>query len=335
MATVATSHFASNGSLNAASKIDKYTPHRLADDDDSIRTEQFPEFDPSHDGSEDEVSASGGHYTHTATDAGRTSARGNGFAIHGQGYGNGFASNEEERRDAQSIDDDDHDDDEDGEEEEERSLSPIEPLPEPDHHDDETVQQEPVRSITSPVTSPPYWRHSYANGNSTSLSLHDDRNIHNLSTESLVPGAITLQDNEADSDSETAGGSSSVLSPTSQGGHHRSGRDSEETRTSYGRDRNKACWAKSVEVTDYVIVNGSATNIGAFVVWNIRVQTLSGPYMNIRKRYSEFDDFRHALIETFPGFEAAVPVLPPKSVISRFRPRFLEKRRAGLQYFLK
>lgn len=57
--------------------------------------------------------------------------------------------------------------------------------------------------------------------------------------------------------------------------------------------------------------------------------------MNIRKRYSEFDDFRHRLIQTFPNFEAAVPVLPPKSVIAKFRPRFLEKRRAGLQYFLK
>lgn len=57
--------------------------------------------------------------------------------------------------------------------------------------------------------------------------------------------------------------------------------------------------------------------------------------MNIRKRYSEFDDFRHRLVQTFPNFEAAVPVLPPKSVIAKFRPRFLEKRRVGLQYFLK
>lgn len=57
--------------------------------------------------------------------------------------------------------------------------------------------------------------------------------------------------------------------------------------------------------------------------------------MNIRKRYSEFDDFRHQLVQSFPGFEAAVPPLPPKSVISKFRPQFLEKRRAGLQYFLK
>ncbi|KAI1408933.1 Phox-like protein [Hypoxylon sp. FL1857] len=99
-------------------------------------------------------------------------------------------------------------------------------------------------------------------------------------------------------------------------------------------DRGSACWAKSVEITDYVTVNGSTTNIGAFVVWNIRVETLSGSFMNIRKRYSEFDDFRWRLIRTFPNFEAAVPELPPKSIVSKFRPKFLEKRRAGLQYFL-
>lgn len=57
--------------------------------------------------------------------------------------------------------------------------------------------------------------------------------------------------------------------------------------------------------------------------------------MNIRKRYSEFDEFRRQLVQSFPNSEAAMPALPPKSVISRFRPRFLEKRRAGLQYFLK
>ncbi|KAI1064806.1 hypothetical protein LB507_000824 [Fusarium sp. FIESC RH6] len=127
------------------------------------------------------------------------------------------------------------------------------------------------------------------------------RTISNMSTESVLPaGAITLRDNE----------------------------------TSDYDDRNSACWAKSVEIVNYTIVNGSATNIGAFVVWNIRVETLNGSYMNIRKRYSEFDDFRYRLVQTFPGFEAAVPALPPKSVISKFRPRFLEKRRAGLQYFL-
>ncbi|KAG7137310.1 PX domain-containing protein YPT35 like [Verticillium longisporum] len=127
------------------------------------------------------------------------------------------------------------------------------------------------------------------------------RSISNMSAESVLPaGAITMQDHE-------------VSDPD---------------------HRNKACWAKSVEIVDHVVINGSATNIGAFVVWNIKVETLRGSYMNIRKRYSEFDDLREKLMMTFPHFEAAVPPLPPKSVISKFRPKFLDKRRQGLQYFL-
>ncbi|RFU77710.1 hypothetical protein TARUN_4528 [Trichoderma arundinaceum] len=164
-------------------------------------------------------------------------------------------------------------------------------------------------SITSP---PPYWPHAI---------LHQ-RNVSNMSTESVLPaGAIRLRDNDTNDD-----------------------------------ERNSACWAKSVEITDYIVVNGSNTNIGAFVVWNVRVETLNvslspsaehlgatcgapapAPdmfYMNIRKRYSEFDDFRQKLTVSFPNFKAAVPELPPKSAIFKFRPKFLEKRRAGLQYFL-
>ncbi|KAI1114532.1 Phox homologous domain-containing protein [Nemania sp. NC0429] len=160
------------------------------------------------------------------------------------------------------------------------------------------VHRNPPSPTTSPVTSPPYWTLH----NSHESRLGHGRNVSSASAESLVSAGrgITLRDNE----------NSSV------------------------DDRGRACWAKDVEVTDYVIVNGSATNIGAFVVWNIRVETLSGSFMNIRKRYSEFDDLRWRLMRTFPGFEAAVPELPPKSVIFKFRPKFLEKRRAGLQYFL-
>ncbi|KAI1437464.1 hypothetical protein GGR50DRAFT_645163 [Xylaria sp. CBS 124048] len=153
-------------------------------------------------------------------------------------------------------------------------------------------------STTSPVTSPPYW----AASSSRNHSFSHERTPSGLSNSSAIPAGlgITLRDNESSSMDE----------------------------------RGSACWAKSVELTDYVTVNGSTTKIGAFVVWNIRVETLNGSYMNIRKRYSEFDDFRWRLMQTFPGFEAAVPELPPKSVFSKFQPKFLEKRRAGLQYFL-
>lgn len=104
--------------------------------------------------------------------------------------------------------------------------------------DDEEEEEGGSSNVASPITSPPYW----------TTNAHT-RSVSNTSVESFLPaGAITLQDNENDDDS-----GSNV----------------------YGRDRNRACWAKSVQVTDFVIVNGSATNIGAFVVWNIKVETLN------------------------------------------------------------
>ena len=87
------------------------------------------------------------------------------------------------------------------------------------------------------ITSPPYW-----------MTRGPSREPSNVSAEDL-PNFITLQDNERD---DGPGGSNV-----------------------YGRDRNRACWARSVQVRDHVLVNGSPTNIGAFVVWNIRVETLN------------------------------------------------------------
>jgi len=129
------------------------------------------------------------------------------------------------------------------------------------------------------------------------VSSHQ-RSFSNISVESIQAGAITLQDNTGGEDA-----------------------------------KNKACWAKSVYIQDHVVVKERRTPIGAFVVWNITVETLRGSSFRIRKRYSEFDDLRRRLIQTFPNSEGALPSLPPKSVISKFRPKFLEQRRAGLQYF--
>ena len=64
----------------------------------------------------------------------------------------------------------------------------------------------------------------------------------NISVESIASGAITLEDNTSGED-----------------------------------PKNKACWAKSVYIEDHVVINGSygrKTGIGAFVVWNITVETL-------------------------------------------------------------
>ena len=94
-------------------------------------------------------------------------------------------------------------------------------------------------------------------------------------------------------------------------------------------------WAKSITIGEYVIVRGNPLGAGAYVVYSCNVQTLDGGPMTIRKRYSEFDELRAKLIKAFPqSTRSSLPLLPPKSGIYKFRPKFLEKRREGLEYFL-
>ncbi|KAK4550310.1 hypothetical protein LTR36_003277 [Oleoguttula mirabilis] len=103
---------------------------------------------------------------------------------------------------------------------------------------------------------------------------------------------------------------------------------SEEDHTS-----TQSCWAQSVTIDDYVILTGP-TGIGAYIVWHCTVRTLNGGDLEIRKRYSEFDQLREDLIKSFPQAAQMIPQLPRKSVVSRFRPKFLEQRKAGLSHFL-
>ncbi|KAK3648809.1 PX domain-containing protein ypt35 [Elasticomyces elasticus] len=95
----------------------------------------------------------------------------------------------------------------------------------------------------------------------------------------------------------------------------------------------QGCWAQSVSLHDYTVVSGS-TGIGAYIVWTITIRTLYGGDIELNKRYSEFDQLRADLVASFPGAEAMIPKLPRKSVVSRFRPKFLDQRKAGLQQFL-
>lgn len=97
-------------------------------------------------------------------------------------------------------------------------------------------------------------------------------------------------------------------------------------------------WARDVRVTDHTIVRGG-DKIAAYVVWIIwvAVESVSEEHptgIQIRKRYSEFARLRSDLLSAFPTLSGALPKLPPKSVVSKFRPSFLEKRRRGLEYFL-
>lgn len=93
-------------------------------------------------------------------------------------------------------------------------------------------------------------------------------------------------------------------------------------------------WARRALVVDYAIVSGSRTRAGAYVAWNCLIETFEGAQFTVRKRYSEFFLLHEQLKATFPRSVKYLPDLPPKSVISKFRPKFLESRRQGLSYFL-
>lgn len=52
-------------------------------------------------------------------------------------------------------------------------------------------------------------------------------------------------------------------------------------------DSGKACWARHVNIDDYVVVSGP-TGIGSYVVWNVTIETLKGGPLTIRKRYARW-----------------------------------------------
>ncbi|TKA28142.1 hypothetical protein B0A50_04113 [Salinomyces thailandicus] len=106
-----------------------------------------------------------------------------------------------------------------------------------------------------------------------------------------------------------------------------------EDHTEETHEASQGCWAKSVAIDDYTILTGPS-GIGAYVVWHCTVSTLQGGDLELRKRYSEFDQLRVDLVRSFPHAEAMIPQLPRKSVVSKFRARFLEHRKQGLNHFL-
>lgn len=150
-----------------------------------------------------------------------------------------------------------------------------------DGNDSPSVPSEPA-SEEGRVSSPPYWMHSrpaaqqQQRGVLATTTRHARAASGASSAESVLPpGAITLQDNERDDEGGVSCGDGNGNGNGNGNGWHGYRPWEAGAASAYGRDRNRACWARSVQVTDYVLVNGSATNIGAFVVWIIRVETLN------------------------------------------------------------
>ncbi|SCV70521.1 BQ2448_1915 [Microbotryum intermedium] len=93
-------------------------------------------------------------------------------------------------------------------------------------------------------------------------------------------------------------------------------------------NRENHAFARDVRITGFHPVGSQ--NAGGFVVFEIEIGTL----IKLNKRYSAFVRLRADLVREFPHFRGWVPRLPPKNSLAKYRPSFLDRRRAQLAYWL-
>ncbi|OBZ84296.1 PX domain-containing protein YPT35 [Choanephora cucurbitarum] len=74
---------------------------------------------------------------------------------------------------------------------------------------------------------------------------------------------------------------------------------------------------------------------GSYICYNCTVLSDKGTPITVRKRYSDFVDLREDLVKQYPMLKRSIPKLPPKKVVGKFTPSFVEQRRKDLEYFFK
>ncbi|ORX51881.1 hypothetical protein DM01DRAFT_1336878 [Hesseltinella vesiculosa] len=74
---------------------------------------------------------------------------------------------------------------------------------------------------------------------------------------------------------------------------------------------------------------------GSYICYSCTVFSNKGAPITVRKRYSDFVVLRQQLLKHYPHLKASVPKLPPKKVVGKFTPTFVEQRRRELEYFFK
>ncbi|KAI8994857.1 hypothetical protein BDB01DRAFT_831800 [Pilobolus umbonatus] len=74
---------------------------------------------------------------------------------------------------------------------------------------------------------------------------------------------------------------------------------------------------------------------GSYVCYNCTVLNDKMAPITVIKRYSDFVDLREALIKQYPLLKKSIPKLPPKKMVGKFTPTFVEQRRRELEYFFK
>ncbi|CAG8570947.1 12575_t:CDS:2 [Racocetra persica] len=90
-------------------------------------------------------------------------------------------------------------------------------------------------------------------------------------------------------------------------------------------------FAQQVNVSNPIRIG---TGYGSYIAYTCTVKSQEGASIVIRKRYSDFVKLRSQLIKAYPKFRKLIPCLPPKRIMGKFMPEFIEKRRKDLEYFL-
>ncbi|KAI8053184.1 uncharacterized protein B0P05DRAFT_561936 [Gilbertella persicaria] len=74
---------------------------------------------------------------------------------------------------------------------------------------------------------------------------------------------------------------------------------------------------------------------GSYICYSCTILSDKGAPITVRKRYSDFVDLREELVKQHPTLKRSIPKLPPKKVVGKFTPSFVEQRRKDLEYFFK
>ncbi|KAG1336723.1 hypothetical protein G6F63_009397 [Rhizopus arrhizus] len=74
---------------------------------------------------------------------------------------------------------------------------------------------------------------------------------------------------------------------------------------------------------------------GSYICYSCTIFSDKGTPITVRKRYSDFVELREELIKNYNYLRKSIPKLPPKKVVGKFTPAFVEQRRRELEYFFK
>ncbi|CAO3630784.1 unnamed protein product [Mucor fragilis] len=74
---------------------------------------------------------------------------------------------------------------------------------------------------------------------------------------------------------------------------------------------------------------------GSYICYSCTILSDKGAPITVRKRYSDFVELREELVKQYPTLKRSIPKLPPKKVVGKFTPAFVEQRRRDLEYFFK